>query len=543
MTTESNSSRSYHVKEGLLFLSSIALFLSPYINLGNPLTLKIKELLELQVEISDSLPTIVLFYLSTIALAFYVLVEWCRLDKSERQSLQRWTMYVFESIAIFVLFWRYADLFKNTAYGRFSPFWFVPFIVLGYLSGLALSMFRFAFSLRRTRGEAKRKHLPRTPRQAKEMIRGNILIILLIIVPGTIAAFYFYPGPRRWVPSVLFLISIIPRVSAYGGLFVRRPDGTLPLDRLKGATDLADHVDILDKLGQQNPYKKYHEDVARQHLSAKDLQRVAAESVKEIEETNYLIISVQFLGAIADSNQKVFVFGWTDPTGMKHRFHVEESATTRWRVEYARLRKVSNTDINAKDLDRLSAKWASYCIEDFLLRACGTSLLMNHLQRKIEEDLELIIAVDPNLNEQFGGYTPLLQAVADGFIPAVKLLLRHGADTEIANNLGATPFLFAALYDNADLLRLLKESGANIHATDAKGDDALMKASQMNSKAVAELLIQWGLDVRRKNLLGHNALEMATLSKSGEIAILIRRKLRGFSTGSSKRKGRKKRKQ
>lgn len=540
---ESNSSKSYHVKEGLLFLSSIALFLSPYINLGNPLTLKIKELLELQVEISDSLPTIVLFYLSTIALAFYVLVEWCRLDKSERQSLQRWAMYVFESIAIFVLFWRYADLFKNTAYGRFSPFWFVPFIVLGYLSGLALSMFRFAFSLRRTRGEAKRKHLPRTPRQAKEMIRGNILIILLIIVPCTIAAFYFYPGPTRWVPSVLFLISIIPRVSAYGGLFVRRPDGTLPLDRLKMVTDWADHHETLAKLSKKNPCKQLCCDLETQHLPPKDLQRLVSERVKESEELAFARVASQFLGEITNSDPKSFVFELRDSEGMKHLVHVEESITAKWRVEYVRLQKESGKDVKPKEMDGMFPKWASYAVDDMVLRKCGSSLLMSHLRRKIKEDLELIICVDPDLNAQLDGITPLIQAVADGFLPAVKLLLKYGADMEIANNLGATPFLFAARYDNVDLLCMLKNAGANIHATDANGEDALMKAAQMNCKSVAPLLIQWGLDVRRKNLMGCNALQMASLTKSGEIAMLIRRKLRGLSTDSSKRKGRKKRKQ
>jgi hypothetical protein len=541
MTTESNSSRRYHVKEGLLFLSSIALFLSPYINLRNPLTIKIKELLEIPVEISDSLPAIALFYFTTIALAFYVFVEWCRLDKAERKSLQRWTVYAFEGFAIFVLYWRYADLFKNSAYGRFSPLWFFPFIVLGYLSGLALAMFRFAFSLRRTRDEAKRKHLPRTPRQAKEMITGNIRIVLFVVVPGLIASFYFYPGPTRWVPAVLYLLSIIPRLSAYSGLFVKRPDGTRPLDRLKMITDWADQNDTLARCAKNNPSQQCHEELLRQHLPAKNLQRIASKRVKEVEQLNYSKVSPRFLGEIPDSEPEMYVFELQDSKG-KHLVQVEKSIAEKWRVEYVRLQKESGKNINEKELDGLSAKWASYAVDDMVLRACGSSLLMNHLQLKIEEDLELIISVDPDLNEQFGGYTPLLQAVADGFLPGVKLLLKHGADMEIANNLGATPFLFAARYDNADLLCLLKNAGANIHATDANGEDALMKAAQMNCKSVAPLLIQWGLDVRRKNLGGCNALQMATLTKSGEIAILIRRKMRGLSVGVVKRKGRKKRK-
>ena len=210
MKEESDSIKRYHAKEGLILLSSLVLLLSPFIKIGGPIAIKFKEWLEIPVEVSDALPAIALFYLSTLALAFYVFVEWRRLDDSERKSVQNWSFAAFEALAVFALYWRYADLMRNTPYGKFSPLWFVPFVVLGFLFGTAISMFRFAFSLRRTRDEAKSKHLPRMPRQAKEMIVGNILFLLLVLVPGTVAAFYFYPGPTWWVPGVLLLVSIVP---------------------------------------------------------------------------------------------------------------------------------------------------------------------------------------------------------------------------------------------------------------------------------------------------------------------------------------------
>jgi hypothetical protein len=301
-------------------------------------------------------------------------------------------------------------------------------------------------------------------------------------------------------------------------------------------------MEHLAKLMKRAPYKEFHEDVARQHLSAQETQRLASEKVKEIEQTRISKVSTRFLGAIPGSNPKTFVFERSESNGVKRQFKVEEKNATKWFVEYFRLLKASNKKFDPKDLDVFSFRWANYIVDEILFREHGLSLLMDRLQRKIAEDLELIISVDPNLNQQYSGYTPLLQAAADGFIPAVKLLLKYGADTEIANNSGATPFLFAARYDNVELLRMLKEAGANIHATDAHGDDALMKAAQWNCKAVAPLLIQWGFDVRRKNHRGHNALEMATSSKSGEIATLIRRKMMGLSTENPKGNRRKRRK-
>lgn len=542
MKEESDSIKRYHAKEGFLFLSSLALlFLSPYIKIGKTVAVHIRDFLELPIEITDELPATALLYLSTAALAFYVFVVWRRLDQSEKKSVQNWSFAAFEALAVFALYWRYADLMRNTPYGKFSPLWFVPFVVLGFLFGTAISMFRFAFSLRRTRDEAKSKHLPRMPRQAMEMIVGNILFLLLVLVPGTVAAFYFYPGPTWWVPCVLLLVSILPGLPAYGFLSEEHSDEIPPLDQLKAVTDWSDHMEHLAKLMKRAPYKEFHEDVARQHLSAQETQKLASEKVKEIEQTRISKVSTGFLGVIPGSNPKTLVFERVDSNGMKRQFKVEEDNATRWFVEHFRLLEASDKKFDPKDLDGFTFKWANYIVDDILFREHGLSLLMDRLQRKIEEDLELIIAVDPNLNEQFCGYTPLLQAAADGFIPAVKLLLKHGANTEIANNNGATPFLFAARYDNVELLRMLKEAGANIHATDVLGDDALMKAAQWNCKAVAPLLIQWGLDVRSKNHLGRNALEMAISSKSGEIATMIRRKMMGLPTGGAK-PGKKKKK-
>ena len=538
MSRESDVIKSYRVKEGWLLLSSLALLLSPFIKIGGPITVTIKEFLEIPVEVSDALPAIAFFFLSTLALVFYVFVEWCRLDNSERKHLQRWTLCVFESIAAVVLYWRYSDLMKDTPYGKFSPFWFVPFIALGYLLGIAGAMFHFAFSLKRSRDEANRKHLPPMPRQAKEMIIGSILVILLILVPCTVAAFYFYPGPTWWVPCVLLIVSIVPGLSSFGFLFEKHPDGTVPLDKVKAVTDWSDHMEHIVQIMNEGPYKGFHQDLFMQHLPAKATQKRISEKVKEVEQTQISKVATGFLGVIPDSNPKMLVFERVWSSGEKRQFKVEEKVAIKWFVEYVRLLETTNKKFNPKDMKDFHFKCANYVVDEILFRERGSSLLMDHLQRKIEEDLELIIAVDPNLNEQFGGYTPLLQAAADGFIPAVKLLLKHGADTEIASNKGATPFLFAARYDNVELLRILKDAGADIHATDAVGDDALMKAAQWNCKAVAPLLIQWGLDVRRKNHLGHNALEMATQSKSGEIAILIRRKMMGLTKQSSgKRKG------
>lgn len=539
MKKESESIKHYCAKEGGLFLSSILLLISPYIKIGKPIAVKIRDFPELSLEISDELPAIALFYLSTLALAFYVFVEWRRLDQSEKKSIQNWSFISIESMALFALYWRYADLMKDTPYGKFSPLWFAPFIVLGFFFGMAISIFRFAFSLRRTREEAKTKNLPKTPRQAKEMIFGTVLMILVILLPASVAAFYFYPGPTWWIPCAFMIVSVLPGLPTYSFLYEKLSDETSPIDKLKAVTDMADHMEHIAEAAHINPFQELHKTLLKQRLPAEETQRILSQKINEMAQKGISKVSTAFLGVIADSNPQILVFErhWLD--GGTRRFEVNEDEAAKWFPAFFKIQKQSGRPFNPKQLENFVFKWANYVADEIMFRERGSSLLMNHLERKIEEDLELIIAVDPNLNQQFSGYTPLLHAVADGFVPAVKLLIKHGADLEIKNNLGVTPFLFAARYDNVELLRLLKESGANIHATDTTGDDALMKAAQMNCKAVAPLLLQWGLDVRRKNHLGHNALEMAIASKSGEIATMIRRKMMGLATRGSK-SGRKK---
>lgn len=360
-------------------MSSILLLISPYIKIGKPIAVKIRDFLELSLEVSDALPAIAFFFLSTLALVFYVFVEWCRLDNSERKHLKLWTLCVFESIAAVVLYWRYADLMKDTPYGKFSPFWFVPFIALGYLFGIAGAMFHFAFSLRRSRDEAKRKHLPPMPRQAKEMIIGNVLVILLILIPCTVAAFYFYPGPTWWVPCVLLIVSILPGLSTHRFLFEKHPDGTLPLAKLKAVTDWSDHMEHISQLVNEGPYKGFLQDLFRQHLPAKDIQKRISEKGKEVEQMQISKVSTGFLGVIPDSNLKMLAFERVWSSGEKRQFKVEEKVAIKWFVEYFRLLEAAKRKFNPKDMKDFYFKWANYVVDEILFRERGSSLLMDHL--------------------------------------------------------------------------------------------------------------------------------------------------------------------
>jgi ankyrin repeat protein len=55
----------------------------------------------------------------------------------------------------------------------------------------------------------------------------------------------------------------------------------------------------------------------------------------------------------------------------------------------------------------------------------------------------------------FCGSSPLLEAAMLGYVPMCKLLLEHGANPSVANNVDATPLSVAALRNHDELFTLL----------------------------------------------------------------------------------------
>jgi len=119
--------------------------------------------------------------------------------------------------------------------------------------------------------------------------------------------------------------------------------------------------------------------------------------------------------------------------------------------------------------------------------------------------LSLLVKRGANINAKDNyGYTALRWATQNGNIPAMKLLLDSGANTEIRCNLGRTPIFHTN--DHEEALSLLMKKGANINAKDREGKTALRLATQIGDIPLMKLLLDSGADTEIGDNLGQTPI-------------------------------------
>jgi len=114
---------------------------------------------------------------------------------------------------------------------------------------------------------------------------------------------------------------------------------------------------------------------------------------------------------------------------------------------------------------------------------------------------EIFIAAGVNLNAKTpgGGWGPagddglsaLSEAAREGFTSVVDLLIRNGADVNLAFADGRTPLYCAAKNGHSDIVALLIAHGVNVNA-EAKGRTALQAARKSGNQNIVNLLMAHG---------------------------------------------------
>jgi ankyrin len=122
----------------------------------------------------------------------------------------------------------------------------------------------------------------------------------------------------------------------------------------------------------------------------------------------------------------------------------------------------------------------------------------------------------------FTGQTPFLRAALAGDVPAMRLLLEHGADPNLATQAGTTPLMAAAgvnwvvaqtytVSKDAllEAIDLCLEHGADVNAKNSMGLTALLGAANRGSNEIIAKLHAHGADLFVADVQGRDALRWA----------------------------------
>ena len=157
--------------------------------------------------------------------------------------------------------------------------------------------------------------------------------------------------------------------------------------------------------------------------------------------------------------------------------------------------------------------------------------------------VEALLAAGADPATPTAGEPPILSAARTGSLDAVRLLVRHGADSNARESLrGQTALMWAVAEDHADVARALLELGADVSARstgagtirsgtlDADqrapervtvGFTPLLFAARQGALASARILVAAGADVNERGPSGSNAVLIATRNYHYELAAFL----------------------
>jgi ankyrin repeat protein len=122
------------------------------------------------------------------------------------------------------------------------------------------------------------------------------------------------------------------------------------------------------------------------------------------------------------------------------------------------------------------------------------------------------------------GVTALFRAARGGDAQAVKLLLEHGANVNLANEDDVSPLIVAAGFrasaidtrgrfrteqEAYEVTRLLLEAGADVNAVESIGQTAIFGAATQGWNSVVQLLAEHGADLEHKDNFGNDVVDAA----------------------------------
>ncbi|KAH6958716.1 hypothetical protein DER45DRAFT_603215 [Fusarium avenaceum] len=130
-----------------------------------------------------------------------------------------------------------------------------------------------------------------------------------------------------------------------------------------------------------------------------------------------------------------------------------------------------------------------------------------------------------NINAKFntyGIYGSVLQAAsAGGHLEVMRLLLKNGADINMASGRGGNALWVACRDGKTEAIRLLLENGADINMASGREGNALCIASEYNKTEIVQLLLSQGANVNTQGGYHRSALKTARVRKHLQIVQIL----------------------
>lgn len=149
-----------------------------------------------------------------------------------------------------------------------------------------------------------------------------------------------------------------------------------------------------------------------------------------------------------------------------------------------------------------------------VLDSSGSNVLHVAADRNHVETMEVLLAnpltasILNSTNTKM--LTPLYVATSTRSTDCARLLLEHGADPEIEDNMGWTPFLSALTHENIGIAHMLVEGHkADPKHVSAQGNTGMDVLAFCGRDEHIHMLISWGIDPLSRNKFGKTALHWA----------------------------------